>query len=165
MQKITLGIDNGTTGTIALIGSAGSIYDEIPTKEMLDGKKGRVIRRIDHAKLAEIISAAFDASLRVGAHAYIERPFTGSAMMINTSVLSARSFEAALIVLEQLGIGFTVIDSKEWQKPLLGDVKGSAELKKASKLRGLQLYPAHSAAINDHGDADGLLIAHYFHNR
>jgi len=32
-------------------------------------------------------------------------------------------------------------------------------------LKGIELYPMHAKAINQHGDADGLLIAHYYRYR
>jgi hypothetical protein len=156
----TIAIDNGTTGSIAILGPDGPFFDVIPTKEYLMGKAGKVVKRINWAGLYAIIDMRSRGQAR---SAYVERPFTGSAMMINTSVLAARSHEAVLIVLEQLGIGVQTVDSKEWQVPILGAVKGSEALKKASKLRGMALYPALAATINDHGDADGLLMAHHYH--
>jgi hypothetical protein len=166
MSRITIGIDNGISGTVGVIGPDGTLFELIPTKKHLMGKAGKVIKRIDHGALDDILSP-FDcmAAHAREVHAFVERPFTGSPMMINTATLSARSHEAVLIVLEQAGIGYTVVDSKEWQKPILGAVKGSAALKEASALRGAQIYPAHAAAIKDHGDADGLLIAHHFHHQ
>lgn len=157
----TIGIDNGTTGTLAIIGPEGPFFDEIPVKEYLLGKSGKFVRRIDHHELAAMIVARVPLN-RYQVAAYVERPFTGSAMMINTTVLSARSHEAVLIVCEQLGIGITTVDSKTWQLPLLGAVKGSPQLKKASAVRGAALYPMYAAQIKKHGDADGLLIAHHF---
>jgi hypothetical protein len=160
----TIAIDNGTTGSIAILGPDGPFFDVIPTKEYLMGKAGKVVKRIDHFELARMIEARNSGlNMRTFARAYVERPFTGSAMMINTTVLAARSHEAVLIVLEQLGIGTQTVDSKEWQVPILGNAKGSPALKKASKLRGMALYPALAASINDHGDADSLLMAHHFH--
>lgn len=162
MKKVTIGIDNGVTGSIGIIGPDGTIFEPMPTKQALAGKSGKVFKRIDHGKLDDILHA-IDCTSGVQAHAYVERAFTGSAMMINTSLLSARSHEAVLIVLEQAGIGYTVVDSKEWQKAILGNVKGSAELKAASRIRGEQLYPALVKEVIDKGDADGLLIARYYH--
>lgn len=162
--RTTIAIDNGVTGSIAIIGQDGVFFEPIPTKEQLMGKAGKVIRRICHHELHALIihrSPGWRADIR----AYVERPFTGSAMMINTTVLSARAHEAVSIVLEQLGIGYETVDSKEWQKAMLGTIKGSAELKKASMLRGCQMYPALAAAIKDHGDADSLLMAHYYHKQ
>lgn len=161
MSRTTIAIDNGVTGSIAIIGPDGTIFEPVPTKEQLMGKAGKVIRRIDHWATDRILNGDGDHSMT---HAYIERPFTGSAMMINTTVLSARAHEAVSIVLEQLGIGYETVDSKPWQASMLGAIKGSPALKKASMLLGMQMFPAHAKAIKDHGDADSLLMAQYYHN-
>lgn len=167
MKKYTLGIDNGTTGSIAVIGPDGSIFEPMPTKKMLMGKAGKIITRVSFGALSGLLMPydCMGETSKCEVHAFVERPFTGSAMMVNTMVLSARAFEAVLIVLEQAGIGYTVVDSKEWQRGILGAVKGSAALKQASALRGAEMFPMHRAAIEDHGDADSLLIAHYYHTR
>jgi hypothetical protein len=164
MSRTTIAIDNGTTGSIAIMGPDGVFFDEIPTKEFLMGKSGKVVRRINVQELATMFEQRLPASAGAYCDAYVERPFTGSAMMINTTVLSARAHEAVLIVLEHFSIGTQTVDSRAWQKAILGNVTGSSELKKASKLRGMQMFPAHAKAIKDHGDADSLLMAQYYHN-
>ena len=68
-----------------------------------------------------------------------------------------------MITLENMGIGYRTIDSKEWQRSVLGEVKGSAALKIASRCRGIEMYPKHKTTIKKHKDADGLLIAHYYY--
>lgn len=161
-MKTTIAVDNGCTGSIAIISPAGTIYTGTPTKDALHySKKGGTHQRIDHAEL-ELMLQPYMAE---GPHVYLERPFTAGPMMINTSLLSARAFEATLIVLERLEYGYTVVDSREWQKALLPGVTGSANLKKASRLKGLELYPELGSAIKQQGDADGLLIAHYYHGK
>ena len=152
-QMTVIGIDNGTSGTIASIDHSYVLFKKIPTKKSLQGKAGKVITRIDVDALKSLFPAG-------SAYAYLERPFTGK--FLNAVLPAQRAFEAVLIALEQTGIGYTVIDSKEWQLPVLGAVKGSAALKEASKLRGMQMYPMFADDINRHGDADGLLIAHHF---
>lgn len=160
MKTATIGIDNGSTGSVGIIDPNGATYFSTPTKEELHySKAGKVRNRIDHYEL----EAALSPFLVYPCHAYIERPFTGSPMMINTMLLSARSYEATIIVMERLGIGYDVIDSKGWQAAMLPGVKGSDALKKASKLRGIQLYPRLAPYINRQGDADGLLIARHYH--
>jgi hypothetical protein len=159
-QAFTIGIDNGVTGSMAIIGPDGAVFEHVPTKQYLMGQTGSIVRRIDVDALRAFI--ATHVPIAQEARAYVERPFTGSPTMINTMLLSARAHEAVLIALEQLHIGTTTIDSREWQKPILGDVKGSPALKLASKLRGCALYPYLAASIATHGDADGLLIAHRF---
>lgn len=162
-MKTTIAIDNGTTGSIAIIGPDGVFFEAIPTKEQLMGKAGRIIKRIDTLQLFMMIERRID--MTKPNHAYVERPFTGSAMMINTTVLSARAHEAVSITLEDLDLGYETVDSKPWQTSMLGDIKGSANLKKASMLRGMQMFPAHAAAIRSHGDADSLLMGSYYHNQ
>ena len=159
---VTIGIDNGTTGSIAILGPDSAIFETMPTMRVNEGREGKMITRIDHKELAALLRLHIPVMAR--AHAYVEKSFTGSAMMINTSLLAARSYEAVIIVLEQLGIGYHRIASSDWQKPVLGAVKGRENLKAASLSRGVQYYPQLAAAIKAHGDADGLLIAHHYHH-
>lgn len=163
-MKATIAIDNGTTGSIAILGPYGTLFEAIPTKYYLMGKAGKIVRRIDTDALRSIILLASSTGIG-GETAYVERPFTGSAMMVKTTALAARAHEAVLIVLEGLKISTQTVDSKEWQAPILGAVKGSAKLKQASMLRGMALYPALAASIKAHGDADSLLMAYHFHNK
>ena len=159
---VTVGIDNGTTGSVAIIGPNGALFEPMFTKEHSEGMAGKVIRRIDCEILEHWLLNNIDTLAT--AFAYVEKPFTGSPMMINTAVLAARSYEAVIVTLERMGIGYQQVTSKDWQRAILGEVKGSPALKKASRLRGAQMYPALAAAIQAHGDADGLLIAHHYHH-
>lgn len=168
---ITVGIDNGTSGSIGIIGIIGPgrcDFFKVPTQEYLHyGQRGTISLRLDRAALAVLLAPAVCPGLdgswcgSNNVRVFIERPLSGK--FINAVVPAHRTFEATIIVMEDLGLGYTVIDSREWQKPMLGAVSGSAELKKASKLRGIQLYPQHRDAITKHKDADGLLMAHHFH--
>lgn len=153
----TIGIDNGSTGSIGILNTDGAIFESIPTVDYLHyGKKGSISQRLDRESLTKLVEQ-YVGSVRV----YIERPFTGK--FINAVIPAHRFFEATIITLEDLKIGYEVVDSREWQTALLGPVKGSAFLKKASRLRGIQLYPQLTESIKSHGDADGLLIAHHYH--
>lgn len=160
MNRVTIGIDNGCTGTIGIFAADGMLFETVPHKEHLQGRAGKVIKRIDHAALDHLLRPLAFGQTPV--HAFVERPFTGK--FLNAVLPGQRAFEAVLVVLEQLAIGYDVVDSKDWQKPVLGAVKGSANLKRASWLRGAQLYPQFAEQIKAHGDADGLLIAHHFHH-
>lgn len=166
MKRLVIGIDNGTSGTLGIIGGPqGPLFENIPCKQYLMGKGGRNVARIDHDKLKAIIASYIvDANTPPwDAHAYIERPFTGGPAMIQTMLAARAACEATIIVCEQLEIGHTIIDSRDWQKPILGErVKGSAALKAASAVKGCQLYPQFRKCIDAHGDADGLLIAHRY---
>lgn len=149
-----IGIDNGTSGSYSIIAPNWVAFGSMPTKKSILGKKERVISRIDVQELNLLLVRA------MGGKAYLERPFTGR--FLNAVLPAQRAFEAVLIALENLSIPYEVIDSKVWQKPILGDIKGSANLKEASRRKGIELYPDLKDMIEAHGDADGLLIAHHF---
>lgn len=161
----TLAVDNGVTGSLAVVGPGNyAVMTPTPTKDFLQGRAGKVIRRVDTREMIDWIRNAIPVAKDVASvtRAYVERPFTGSAMMILTTTLAARAYEATLIALESLCIGYETVDSRDWQKHQLPGVTGSANLKKASLLKGLQLYPALAPYIRKQGDADSLLIAHHF---
>lgn len=177
-----IGIDNGASGSVGIIRDGVAVhFGPVPTQDYLHyGKKGSIGQRLDRLSLGVLLRQhAPYTNVPVGededgkeqyaeapdfrtTRVYVERPFTAGPRMINAALSAARFFEATIITLEDLGLGYEVIDSGVWQKPLLGGVTGSADLKKASKLRGIQLYPHLTDAIKEQGDADGLLIAHHF---
>jgi len=161
-MKVTIGVDNGSSGSVGIIGDGDTVFFGMPVKEELHySKKGNIIKRVDWVELQKALSPFIGHECQV----FIERPFTAGPAFVNTMLLSQRSYEAVIITLELLELGHKTIDSKEWQSTQLPGVKGSSELKKASKLRGIQLYPALAHYIKEHGDADGLLIARHYHNR
>ena len=160
-MKITIGVDNGTTGTIGIITPDGAIFETMPTKDELQGRAGKVIKRVDWEALRHLLLPYHDCGadkVRV----FVERPFTGK--FLNAVLPGQRSYEAVLVVVEMLRFSRTTVDSRDWQKTMLAGVSGSPALKLASRLRGCALYPQFADQIKKHGDADGLLISHYFHN-
>jgi hypothetical protein len=160
-MKITIGIDNGCSGTIGIIGPDGTIFETMPSKDELQGRAGKVIKRVDWEALRHLLLPYFDCGTRQ-IRVHIERPFTGK--FLNAVLPGQRSYEAVLVVTEMLGFSRQTVDSRDWQKALLPGVTGSPELKRASMLLGIQLYPQFADQIKKHGDADGLLIAHHFHH-
>lgn len=167
---ITIGIDNGQSGSIGIIAPGRVQFLKVPSVPYLHyGKKGTINRRLDRKAFDTILKEATGAftqdvnydDLRV----VIERPV--SMQYLNSTLPAHRFFEATIICFEDFdhghGLGYEVVDSKLWQQAMLGDVTGKM-LKKASKLRALQLYPQLKDAIYAHEDADGLLIAHFYHN-
>ena len=158
-KKLFIGIDNGASGTIGVVG--GKVYfDFVPTKKELSyTKKKQYITRLDYNKFISFlfeIGKGFSADeIIVG----IERPMVNP-QRFKASMSAIRFLEATLIALEQDGLPYVYIDSKQWQRLLLpSGIKGSAELKKASLLIGNRLFPQHK----DHKakDRDGLLIAEF----
>ena len=85
---------------------------------------------------------------------------TVNMMLFKASLNAHRSFEATVILMESMKIGYEVVDSKAWQKEMLGNgIKGSKNLKDASMLKGIQMFPHLETAIKKHKDADGIMIA------
>lgn len=158
-----IGIDNGSTGTVAVLDGDTSIFVETPTTYMLNYQKSKVrhINRIDVPALKKLLEPYDPLSTRV----VIERPMINN-FRFQASIAAARSLEATLIVLESLHFGYEYVDSGHWQKVLLpAGVKGSVKLKAASKEVGLRMFPMHADLIKKHGDADAILIAEWARRR
>jgi hypothetical protein len=175
-SKLTVGIDNGTTGTVGIVGGPTAFFGHVPNFEAVSHVKSKgFCTRIDRAKLKDILyvhGCAGDHAC-TNVRVYIEAPFT---MQFSTEavLMAHRAYEAVLSVCDDLGLPAEVVQPKAWQSVQLGDrlamptknVKGAVkpDTKKASLLKGIQLYPSLEAAIRQHGDADGLLIAHHYHS-
>ena len=154
-----IGVDNGVSGSIAILeeGKQALYYShKLYTKSELSYTKTKQnITRIDFNKLKEILSQASTTD-----KVYVERPLVNP-IRFRTTMSAMRSLEATLIMLEQLGLPFSYVDSKIWQKAMLPvGVKGSAELKKAGKDVSKRLFPYISFKADE--DADSLLMAEYF---
>lgn len=156
---VYIGIDNGVTGSIGIISEEEYSFFKTPTIKQQDyTQKKKNISRIDTKLLYELL---MDLGFRKDVKAIIERPMINS-MRFNSSISAARALEATLIVLEDLDISYTFIDSKSWQKELLPiGVKSSPELKAASFDIGCRLFPSTEESIIKQKDADGLLIAEW----
>lgn len=157
MARIYVGIDNGTTGTIGVVGDniAPQFYKTPIKKEQDYTKAKKIISRFDCAAFVDILSHYNHNDIFV----VCERPMINPTRW-TASMTAIRCWEALLIVLEMLGIPHQYIDSKEWQKALLPKgIKGADEQKKASKDVGNRLFPMFEDV--KHGDRDGLLIAEY----
>lgn len=163
-MKTYIGIDNGVSGTIAIIKPESVIFEKTPVFEQLSyTKTKKYINRIDVPALTKFLfneAVPFDGDTS-RLFAIIERPMVNPGRFLATAS-ALRALEATLIVIESLKIPFQYIDSKEWQKALLpSGLKGPA-LKKASKEVGLRLFPNIQLK---HEDYDGLLIAEYARRR
>jgi hypothetical protein len=148
-----IGIDNGTTGSITILDNYCKIiyHDAVPTIQTINyTKKIKYITRINFKKLVEILSPYSGKS-----RAITERPAINPKFM-NTSILAARSFEILITALEYVGIGYEVIDSKEWQKAILGNIHGK-DLKFIADEKAKQLFQIDVKK----GFGDSILIAYY----
>jgi len=162
-HKVYIGIDNGTTGTIGIVGEV--VHPTIlltPVRvEQSYTKKKQNMTRIDHFELKKWLIAFMEGHDMSEGMVIMERPMTNS-MFGGAVISSARAFESTRIIVEQLQLPHIFVDSRQWQKVMLpAGTKGSAELKKASMDIGLRLFPDQEAVIRKHKDADGLLIAEW----
>lgn len=156
--KLYIGIDNGVTGSIAILGGEESIFIKTPTvSEKNYTKKAGNISRLDFLKMARFLSKHLTSS---NCFAVVERPMINPGRF-KAGISAARCLEATLILLELNEVPFQYVDSKEWQKEFLPGVKGSPELKKASMDVGIRLFPQFAEEIKKQKDADGLLMAEW----
>lgn len=156
--KQYIGIDNGVSGTIGVTGAPYFILT--PTVEEFNyaSSKGSKLHRIDIIKLRSFLEACISVA---PSKVILERPMVNPTMF-QATCSALRAFEATLILVKDLlALPFEVIDSRKWQRYFFPEVKGSANLKKASKQKGIELFPSFTKAITAHGDADGILIAEW----
>lgn len=157
MAKIFIGIDNGTTGTIGVVGdSIQPQFYKTPVKKEQDYTKAKkLVTRLDCEQFVGILNQYNKNDIFVAC----ERPMINPTRW-TASMTAIRCLEAQLIILEMLAIPYQFIDSKEWQRVMLPKgIKGSDEQKSASKDIGNRLFPLF--ADFKHPDRDGLLIAEY----
>ncbi len=158
-QRTYIGADNGTTASIAVIFPDGEMdFALMPVfKEQNYTKKKRLITRVDWTELSKLLDYWGEGEdVRV----FLERPYTGPQTF--TVISAMRSLESTLICIEQSRLSYQYIDSKAWQKVMLpSGTKGSADLKKASLDIGCRLFPRFKEKIEQHKDADSLLIAEW----
>lgn len=155
-----VGVDNGVTGSLAIVSHDGSVDVFTPmctVKEQDYTKAKKNVSRVKVEWLELLLSGLEPGKVRIG----VERPMVNPTRF-QASLSAIRAYEALLIVLERLRLPREMLDSRAWQSALLPHgVSGSDELKAASRQMGLRLHPELAAVIEKHGDADGLLIAEY----
>jgi len=163
MSKIYIGIDNGVSGSVGIVGEGlEPVYFPVPTlSQQSYTKKKQSITRIDTEELRYKMREGIpDTANDYDVFAVIERPMINPARF-KASISAARALEAVLSVIEFMDYGHCYIDSKEWQKKLLPNGCKQAELKIASSDIGKRLFPMLSDVIDKQKDADGILIAEY----
>ncbi len=163
MKKLFIAIDNGISGTIGVIGETTDFF-KTPTVSVSKYTKAKAnITRVDHKKLMSKLTHITNGYLTEEIMVSLERPMVNP-RRFNASASALRAFEATLVVLEQLNLPYSYIDSKEWQKVMLQKgLKGSEQLKKASLSVGNRLFPQFKE--NKHKDRDGILMAEYLRTK
>lgn len=154
-MKTYIGIDNGVSGTIAIIPSEGEpVFCKTPIKREQDYTKAKkTVSRVDILGFKNLLEPYTNDSFLL-----LERPLVNPGRFTATAS-ALRCHEAELAIIELLGIPFQFIDSREWQKMLLPKGIEGEELKKASLDIGSRLFPQFKEF--KHPDRDALLIAEY----
>lgn len=154
-----MGIDNGTSGSIAIIDEANSalvLHCPTPIKNTINyTKEIQKIKRVDIIELNKIVSNYKPI------RAFMERPMVNPGRF-KTSMLAVRAYETTINVLEMNNIPYETIDSKEWQKHYIPHGTQKDDLKfvadqKACQLFGLTKIPP--------GSGDSILIAKYAYDK
>lgn len=160
MSKIWVGIDNGVSGSIGIVGEGiEPIFIKTPTKREQDyTKTKKIITRLDYSKFMDLFSMLNKNDICMVMERVMVNPTRFAA-----TVSALRCHEAELIMIELLGCKHLFIDSKEWQKVMLPKGCSGDELKKASLDIGNRLFPQFEDV--KHPDRDGILIAEYARRR
>lgn len=155
-----IAIDNGVTGALALITEEGdSFITKTPTiKSRSYTKEVKYITRVNYPKLVALLRDYIGKSKDGYITVVMERAMIMPGRFVAT--LSAiRALEATQIALEEVGLKYSFIDSKEWQKVMLPPGTKGEALKTESLRVGKELFPGLASKIKK--DADSLLIAEY----
>lgn len=155
---IYVGIDNGVTGSIGIVGEAiNPMIFKTPVTLGFDFQKsGKQINRLDWDELDKLFQAWGKTISRVA----IERPLINP-KLFSATISAVRSFESWILYLEKRAkVGYTVIDSRKWQKKYLPAVSGK-DLKKASLELAFREDPNLIIDSKQITDADAYWIARY----
>lgn len=162
-HRVYIGIDNGTTGTVGWVGDGihPTIIESPRIVQQAYTKKSKNVTRIDHVRMSELFRELVGDGDASDVMVVMERPFTNSKFP-SAVVSAARTFEVTQVLVEQAHLPHMFVDSRDWQKVMLPTgIKGSDNLKRASKDIGLRLFPDQEKVIRKHKDADALLIAEW----
>lgn len=155
-MKTYIGIDNGVSGTIAIVGDTiQTFFSKTPVVKVQDYTKAKkMISRLDAMSLYDRLKDLDP----LNSFCLIERPMLNPTRW-TASISAARCHEAMLIIIELLRIPYAFVDSKEWQRKMLPKGFQDGETKPLSLQIGNRLFPQFTGF--KHPDRDALLIAEY----
>lgn len=154
-MKTYIGIDNGVSGTVAIISDEMVVFGKTPVVKVQDyTKRKKIISRLDVVTFDLMLSKVNPNDSFI----LMERPLVNPTRFQATES-ALRCHEAMLVLIERRGIPYQFCDSKEWQREMLPKGCQGDELKKASLDIGNRLFPMY--ADTKHPDRDALLIAEY----
>lgn len=158
-MKTYIGIDNGVTGSIFVLGPDVKKFYKTPVKvEQSYTKTKQNISRLDVDSFFKILSSIKNKDNDF--IAVVERPMVNPGRF-QATVSALRCLEATIICLERFLIPIQYIDSKQWQKELLLKGLKGKELKKASMDISKRLFPLFKKEIEKQKDGDSILIAEW----
>ncbi len=159
-MKITIGIDNGVSGSVAVITPSGECIRFFPMPVFLSQDYTKTKKNLHRIATNMLANEVQGYSTNNEVTVLLERPMVNP-MRFQATSSALRALEATLIVMENLQYRIIFIDSRQWQKELLPSGCKGQELKNASRDIGKRLFPKWSSVIDKVGDADGLLIARW----
>lgn len=157
---ITIGIDPGLTGAIAVICTERGLLDvaDIPTCD--NGlASGAMKRWVDAGALAAVLrdwSARFDFA-RDAVHGVIERPIPMPSMPSTTTASTYDSFGVLRALIEPMCRDVAYVAPRVWKSAF-----GLGTDKDASRACATRLYAnAPVKRVKDHNRAEAILIGHW----
>lgn len=155
-MRAYLGTDNGVTGSLGAIHFDGVVsWSPMPVKRELNYTKAKSwINRVNYPELLAHYQhfRAYNSEVLV----LLERPMVNPGRF-QATVSALRCMEATLIAIEQVGLPYRYVDSREWQKVMLPSGLKGDELKKASVDVGRRMWP--HLTLPKSADFDSLLMA------
>jgi hypothetical protein len=162
MDKIYIGIDNGPSGAVGVIGTREPALFPTPTILQQDyTKKKQNLSRLKTGEFLTLLSSSGEMADNLSKILVLfERPLVNP-MRFRATLTAIRCLEAQLVVVEILGYPYMFVDSRAWQKELLPEGCSKEELKHASRDIGIRLFPTLEEQIKKQKDADAIFIAEW----
>lgn len=153
-MTITVGIDPGLTGAIAVLSSGD--YLEIMDMPVISKGTGSVKNEVDPAGIAEFLKSWKENQVRVGIERVNAMPKQGSSSTFSLG----DSFGSARAAVSVSGFPITYVSPATWKKHF----KLSSD-KEASRALAVRMFPRAPLHLKKHADrAEALLIARWLHD-
>ena len=148
---ITIGIDPGLSGAVAVLSNSGVLVYEMPTVQT--GKTGFVKRAVDLNGLANILRGleTFESPV------YLERVNAFPGQGVGSMFSLGMSYWGAAGVVAGLGLPLHLVESKDWKRYF----RLNADKELARGLAARMFPSVDLSRKKDHGRAEALLIAAY----
>ena len=154
MMSLTIGIDPGLSGAIAVLDSTGAL-ERLADLPVIRDKS---LSWIDGGALQSFL---IDTQAGRQAHAIVERVSAMPGQGVSSSFVFGMAFGSVLSILQARHIGVEFVTASAWKRAL-----GLSSDKKASLHKARLLYPSAELHLAKHdGRAEALLLAHWAYTR